>query len=136
MRYVQNLAGVNQINEEAGLFVRGGDSNEVLTMLDDAVLYSPYRYETRSWKDASSQACFGLSQTAHFCSRTLAAASASVGMPLVVSLVGARATLTGGGRVAEGCKIQQGLVPRRESVVFFPDAWRASTRLVLHNARS
>ena len=46
MRYVQNLAGVNQINEEAGLFVRGGDSNEVLTMLDDAVLYHPYRYET------------------------------------------------------------------------------------------
>ena len=46
MLYVQNLAGVNQLNEEAGLFVRGGDSNEVLTMLDDAVLYHPYRYET------------------------------------------------------------------------------------------
>ena len=46
MLYVQNLAGVNQLNDEAGLFVRGGDSNEVLTMLDEAVLYHPYRYET------------------------------------------------------------------------------------------
>ena len=46
MLYVQNLAGVSQLNDEAGLFVRGGDSNEVLTMLDDAVLYHPYRYET------------------------------------------------------------------------------------------
>ena len=45
MLYVQNLAGVNQINEEAGLFVRGGDSHEVLTLLDDAVLHHPYRYE-------------------------------------------------------------------------------------------
>ena len=46
MLYVQNLAGVNQLNDEAGLFVRGGDSNEVLTLLDDTVLYHPYRYET------------------------------------------------------------------------------------------
>ena len=46
MLYVQNLAGVNQLNDEAGLFVRGGDSNEVLTMLDEAVLYHPYQYET------------------------------------------------------------------------------------------
>ena len=46
MLYVQSLAGVNQLNDEAGLFVRGGDSNEVLTMLDQAVLYHPYRYET------------------------------------------------------------------------------------------
>ena len=46
MLFVQNLAGVNQLNDEAGLFVRGGDSNEVLTMLDEAVLYHPYRYET------------------------------------------------------------------------------------------
>ena len=46
MLFVQNLAGVNQLNDEAGLFVRGGDSNEVLTTLDEAVLYHPYRYET------------------------------------------------------------------------------------------
>ena len=45
MLYVQNLAGVSQINEEAGLFVRGGDSTEVLTLLDDAVVHHPYRYE-------------------------------------------------------------------------------------------
>ena len=45
MLYVQNLAGVNQINEEAGLFVRGGDSAEVLSLLDDAVVHHPYRYE-------------------------------------------------------------------------------------------
>ena len=46
MRYVQNMAGVNALNEEAGLYVRGGDAQEVLTLLDDAVLYHPYRYET------------------------------------------------------------------------------------------
>ena len=46
MIYVQNLAGVSQLNDEAGLFVRGGDSAEVLTLLDDAVVHHPYRYET------------------------------------------------------------------------------------------
>ena len=46
MLYVQNLAGVSQLNDEAGLFVRGGDSTEVLTLLDDAVIHHPYRYET------------------------------------------------------------------------------------------
>ncbi len=46
MLYVQNLAGVSQLNDEAGLFVRGGDSAEVLTLLDDAVVHHPYRYET------------------------------------------------------------------------------------------
>ena len=45
MLYVQNLAGVSQVNDEAGLFVRGGDSTEVLTLLDDAVVHHPYRYE-------------------------------------------------------------------------------------------
>ena len=126
MRYVQNLAGVNQINEEAGLFVRGGDSNEVLTMLDDAVLYSPYRYETRSWKDASSQACFGLSQAAHFCSRTRAAASASVGMPLVCRLSAPEQPSRVEGELRRDVRSNRGWSPRRESVVFFPDAWRAS----------
>ena len=46
MLYVQNLSGVSQLNDEAGLFVRGGDSTEVLTLLDDAVVHHPYRYET------------------------------------------------------------------------------------------
>ena len=45
MLYVQNLAGVSQVNDEAGLFVRGGDSTEVLTLLDHAVVHHPYRYE-------------------------------------------------------------------------------------------
>ena len=45
-RALQDLAGVTQIDDGAELFVRGGDSSEVLTLLDGAVIYHPYRYET------------------------------------------------------------------------------------------
>src|SRR5262249_58175446 len=46
MRALQTLPGVAQIDEGAGLYVRGGDSSEVLVLLDDAVVFHPYRAET------------------------------------------------------------------------------------------
>src|SRR5215471_19030381 len=46
MRALQTLPGVAQIDEGAGLYVRGGDSSEVLVLLDDAVVVHPYRAET------------------------------------------------------------------------------------------
>ena len=46
MRALQTLPGVSQIDEGAGLYVRGGDTSEVLVLLDDAVVFHPYRQET------------------------------------------------------------------------------------------
>src|SRR5262245_49311780 len=46
MRALQTLPGVAQIDEGAGLYVRGGDTSEVLVLLDDAVVFHPYRSET------------------------------------------------------------------------------------------
>ena len=46
MRALQTLPGVAQIDEGAGLYVRGGDTSEVLVLLDDAVVFHPYRAET------------------------------------------------------------------------------------------
>jgi vitamin B12 transporter len=46
MRALQTLPGVAQIDEGAGLYVRGGDSSEVLVLLDDAIVFHPYRSET------------------------------------------------------------------------------------------
>ena len=46
MRALQTLPGVSQIDEGAGLYVRGGDTSEVLVLLDDAVVFHPYRMET------------------------------------------------------------------------------------------
>jgi vitamin B12 transporter len=46
MRALQTLPGVAQVDEGAGLYVRGGDTNEVLVLLDDAVVFHPYRSET------------------------------------------------------------------------------------------
>ncbi len=45
-RAVQTFAGVTQVNEGAGLFVRGGDEAETLTVLDLAPLRYPYKYES------------------------------------------------------------------------------------------
>ena len=45
MRALQTLPGVAQIDEGAGLYVRGGDSSEVLVLLDDAIVFHPYRAE-------------------------------------------------------------------------------------------
>src|SRR5262249_7791143 len=46
MRALQTLPGVAQVDEGAGLYVRGGDTSEVLVLLDDAVVFHPYRQET------------------------------------------------------------------------------------------
>ena len=46
MRALQTLPGVAQIDEGAGLFVRGGDVSEVLTLVDGIPVNHPYRYET------------------------------------------------------------------------------------------
>jgi len=45
MRALQTLPGIAQIDEGAGLYVRGGDTSEVLVLLDDAVVFHPYRAE-------------------------------------------------------------------------------------------
>jgi TonB-dependent receptor-like protein len=46
MRALQTLPGIVQADEGAGLYVRGGDTSEVLVLLDDAVVFHPYRQET------------------------------------------------------------------------------------------
>lgn len=45
-RYLRTLPGVVQVDEGAGLFVRGGDTSEVLVLLDGTPIAHPYRYET------------------------------------------------------------------------------------------
>lgn len=51
LRFAQTLAGVAQIDEGAGLFVRGGDVGETRVALDGVTLAHPYRYEnpTGGW---------------------------------------------------------------------------------------
>jgi hypothetical protein len=46
LRALQTFPGVVQVDEGAGLFVRGGDSSEVLVLLDGTPIAHPYRYET------------------------------------------------------------------------------------------
>ena len=46
LRALQDVEGVTQADDGAGLFVRGGNPDEVLVLLDGAVLHHPYRYET------------------------------------------------------------------------------------------
>lgn len=46
LRALQDVEGVTQVDDGAGLFVRGGNPDEVLVLLDGAVLHHPYRYET------------------------------------------------------------------------------------------
>lgn len=46
LRMAQTLPGVAQIDEGAGLFVRGGDVHETTVMLDGVALAHPYRFET------------------------------------------------------------------------------------------
>jgi hypothetical protein len=43
-RALQTFPGIIQVDEGAGLFVRGGDVSEVLTLLDGATIAYPYRY--------------------------------------------------------------------------------------------
>src|SRR5262249_30046931 len=46
MRALQVLPGVVQADEGAGLYVRGGATSGVLVLLDDVVVFHPYRSET------------------------------------------------------------------------------------------
>jgi len=45
-RVIQTLPGVTQVDEGAGLYVRGGDVSETVFLLDQATLSHPYRYES------------------------------------------------------------------------------------------
>ncbi len=46
LKTIQTFPGVSQIDESAGLFVRGGDVSETKMYLDGATLSHPYKYET------------------------------------------------------------------------------------------
>ena len=43
---VKTFPGVQQVEEGAGLFVRGGDVSETVVLLDGAVINHPYKYES------------------------------------------------------------------------------------------
>lgn len=45
-RALQSFPGVAQVNDGAGLYVRGGDVSETTTRIDQATLRHPYRYES------------------------------------------------------------------------------------------
>ncbi|MCS7210981.1 MAG: TonB-dependent receptor [Chloroherpetonaceae bacterium] len=45
-RAIQALPGVARVDDSAGLFVRGGDVSETLTLLDQATVTYPYRFQT------------------------------------------------------------------------------------------
>ena len=43
---IKTLPGLQQVEEGAGLFVRGGDVSEPIFMLDGAIINHPYKYES------------------------------------------------------------------------------------------
>ena len=43
---LKTLPGLTQVSESAQLYVRGGDPNETITILDQASLYHPFTYES------------------------------------------------------------------------------------------
>lgn len=45
-RAIQTFPGLQTVDEGAGLFVRGGDVSETRILVNDAVVLSPYRYES------------------------------------------------------------------------------------------
>ncbi len=45
-RAVQTFPGVNQVDEGAGMYVRGGDVSETSVILDQATISHPYKYES------------------------------------------------------------------------------------------
>jgi vitamin B12 transporter len=47
-RAIQTFPGVSQLGEEAGLFVRGGEASETVTILNGAKVAHPYKYESSS----------------------------------------------------------------------------------------
>lgn len=47
-RAVKTYPGLAQVDEGAGLFVRGGEVTEVVTLLDGATMAHPYKYESQT----------------------------------------------------------------------------------------
>lgn len=45
-RAIQTFPGVNQVDEGAGMYVRGGDVSETTVILDQATISHPYKYES------------------------------------------------------------------------------------------
>ena len=45
-RAIQTFPGVNQVDEGAGMYVRGGDVSETSVILDQATISHPYKYES------------------------------------------------------------------------------------------
>jgi hypothetical protein len=43
---IKTLPGVTQVSENAELYVRGGDPDETVTLIDQAAIYHPYTYES------------------------------------------------------------------------------------------
>ena len=43
---IKSFPGLAQVEEGAGLFVRGGDVSETITLLDGAIINHPYKYES------------------------------------------------------------------------------------------
>lgn len=43
---LKKLPGLTQVSESAQLYVRGGDPNETVTMIDKAAIYHPYTFES------------------------------------------------------------------------------------------
>jgi len=43
---IKTLPGLTQVSESSELYVRGGDPQETLVLLDQATLYNPYTYES------------------------------------------------------------------------------------------
>ncbi|RMD99531.1 MAG: TonB-dependent receptor, partial [Calditrichaeota bacterium] len=43
---IKSFPGVAMVDEGSGLFVRGGDVNETITLLDQATVVHPYKFET------------------------------------------------------------------------------------------
>ncbi|MDZ7335429.1 MAG: TonB-dependent receptor, partial [candidate division KSB1 bacterium] len=43
---IKTFPGLQQVDEGAGLFVRGGDVSETVVLLDGAVINHPYKYES------------------------------------------------------------------------------------------
>lgn len=46
LRAIKSFPGIAMVDEGSGLFVRGGDVTETVTLLDQATVVHPYRYES------------------------------------------------------------------------------------------
>jgi vitamin B12 transporter len=99
-RMLRTFPGVVQADEGAGLFVRGGDTNEVLVLLDGTPIAHPYRHETPTGGYAGFVDPFLLSNVAFstggFPARFGNALSAVVELEGAGAPAGSQSTLTAG----------------------------------------